>query len=226
MTESIRSTVADPEEMERQGMASAYWLYRFLRACFRLPFRYFCRWRISGLEHVPMDVPLIVVSNHVSNWDPVILACVLPRQLHFMAKAELFKIPLLSQVMTVCGAYSVDRGKSGRQALKKSLDILEQNKVICIFPEGTRSKTGETGEAKAGTAMIAAKSGAYILPVGLHNSGNVFSGGWFRPFSVAIGQPFRIAAAEGERLSSQRLHEMSDDMMEKITELVNRAKDI
>ncbi|MZP28140.1 1-acylglycerol-3-phosphate O-acyltransferase [Heliobacterium undosum] len=226
MTDEIRSAFVNPEEMERKGLASAYWLYRLLRALFRFPFKHFCHWRISGLENVPLDGPLIVVSNHVSNWDPVILACALPRQLHFMAKAELFKIPVLSYVMTVCGAYAVDRGKSGRQALKKSLDILEQDKVICIFPEGTRSKTGETGEAKAGTAMIAAKSRAYILPVGLHNSGNVFSGGWFRPFSVSIGRPFRIETAEGERLSSQRLHDLSDGMMEEIAGLVNRAKEI
>ncbi|ABZ84487.1 1-acyl-sn-glycerol-3-phosphate acyltransferase [Heliomicrobium modesticaldum Ice1] len=226
MNDEIRSGAVDLEERERRGLASAYWLYRLLRALFRFPFKHFCHWRISGLENVPLDGPLIVVSNHVSNWDPVILACALPRQLHFMAKVELFKIPVLSYVMTACGAYAVDRGKPGRQALKKSLDILAEDKVICIFPEGTRSKTGETGEAKAGTAMIAAKSQAYILPVGLHNSRKVFSRGWFRPFSVSIGRPFRIEAAEGKRLSSQRLHELSDEIMEEITGLVNHAKEI
>lgn len=208
-----------PDTLE---ITTAPWIYRFLRRLFTLMFQYLCRWRIEGLENVPAEGPVIIASNHVSNWDPIIIGCALHRKIHFMAKAELFSMPVVGWFVKALGAYPVERGKSGRQAIKASLEILAQNELIGLFPEGTRSKTGEVGEAKAGTVMIAAKGKATIIPVGLHNSQHVFSKGWFRPFAIYFGQPIKIELPEGEKLTSKRLESLSDDLMAEITCLIQR----
>ncbi|MTV47436.1 1-acylglycerol-3-phosphate O-acyltransferase [Heliobacillus mobilis] len=211
------------ELTQHREFVTSSFMYRFIRGMLIFFFARICRWRLQGLENVPKDGPIIMAFNHASNWDPMILVCASPRKVHFMAKKELFEVPFVSYIVNLAGSYPVDRSKMGRQALKMSIDILNQGKVIGIFPEGTRSKTGEMGEAKAGTVMIAAKAGAPIVPVGLYNSQNVFSGGWFRPVSVCFGSPIYLNS-DGGKLTSKDMHELSEQLMTTIAALVQDAK--
>ena len=99
------------------------------------------RMRVIGIENVPHEGPLIVACNHVSYVDPVALGVALPRRVWYMAKAELFHIPVLGPTIAALGAYPVDRGKGDVAAIRGSVRVLKEGKAIGIFPEGTRNLT-------------------------------------------------------------------------------------
>jgi len=127
-------------------------------------------YKIEGLENCPAQGPIIIACNHISLWDPIIVGCSLPRQVIFMAKEELFKIPILGRLFYGLEAFPVKRGQGDMNAIRKSLAVLKEGKVLGIFPEGTRSKTGDIQEAMAGIALIMEKSKAPILPVKVYGS--------------------------------------------------------
>ena len=104
------------------------------------------RMEVTGLENVPMTGPLVVACNHVSYVDPVALGCALPRPLWYMAKSELFAIPVLGPAIALVNAFPVDRSKGGLAAIRKSVSILKEGKAIGIFPEGTRNLQGNAEE--------------------------------------------------------------------------------
>jgi len=126
--------------------------------------------KVDGLENVPLEGPVIVACNHVSYWDPVLIGCALPRQVFFMAKDDLFKKPLLGFLIKKLGAFPVKRKQGDVSAIRKSLEILKENKVLGIFPEGTRSKSGTIQEAMAGVVLIMEKSKAPILPIKVYGA--------------------------------------------------------
>ena len=155
-------------------------------------YRLFFRGKTLGNLNVPLTGPLIVVSNHGSDLDPPILGHSLGRPISFMAKKELFQIPLLSNVIKACGAYPVERGSSDRKAIRAALEVLGSNKVIGLFLDGTRQNNGRVNKPMAGAALLAAKSGAKLLPVAIVNSHRAFGKNEkiprFIPIHVRIGE--------------------------------------
>lgn len=153
------------------------------------------RWRVRGRRHVPKSGPLIVVSNHLHNADPPMVgAGVGRRRIRFMAKSELFR-GWVGVVMRSWGAFPVRRFESDLRALRTAERLLAEGQVIGMFPEGTRSRTGRMGKVHPGTALIALRSGAPLLPCAItgteqfRNPLVVFR----RPrFSFAIGEPIRV----------------------------------
>jgi 1-acyl-sn-glycerol-3-phosphate acyltransferase len=127
-------------------------------------------YKIHGLENLPGDGPVIIACNHISLWDPIIVGCALPRQVSFMAKEELFENPILGRIVSGLGAFPVKRGQGDISAIRKSIGVLKDGNVLGIFPEGTRSKSGDIQEAMAGIALIMEKSQAPILPVKVYGS--------------------------------------------------------
>ena len=129
-------------------------------------------WRLEvhGAEHVPREGALIVAANHVAYMDPPALGVALPRPISYMAKAELFRVPVLGPILPLVNAYPVDRGKGDIAAIRRSLEVLAKGGAIGIFPEGGRVKEGE-GVAHTGVAMLAAYSGAPVLPAYIGGSG-------------------------------------------------------
>ena len=126
---------------------------------------------------MPVSGPVIVCSNHRSNYDPVILGASLSRDLNFMAKAELFKIPLFKGLITAFGAFPVQRGKGDAEASRTAVHILEEGNVLAMFPEGHRQKSGSGLQRfQKGTARFAYKAHAPVLPVAIVTKGRV------RPF--------------------------------------------
>src|SRR5690606_34937430 len=139
-------------------------LYRMFRFGFRLLFRLVYRWEIRGAEHVPSEGAVVVCCNHINNLDPPLLGSALERPIRFMAKEELFKIPVLSFLIRRFGAFPVNRGAADKRAVKQALTFLKQGEVLGVFPEGTRSRTGELGAGHTGAAFIALKGKAQVVP--------------------------------------------------------------
>lgn len=146
----------------------------------------FFQGRIYGAENVPQEWPFIVVSNHASDFDPPILSNCMKRPVAFMAKDELFKVPLLKQAILLYGAYPVKRGSADRQAIKVALSYLENGWATGVFLDGTRSHDGKIYDAKVGAALIAAKARVPLLPVSLWGTHAIFKRGFALPHPVPI----------------------------------------
>jgi 1-acyl-sn-glycerol-3-phosphate acyltransferase len=127
---------------------------------------------ISGLENVPANGGLIFASNHQGAFDILIHLAYLPRHIHFVAKAELFRIPIFGWYMKAAGYVPVEReaGASAHRAIGSVSEVLDKGECILIFPEGTRSKTGELLPFKRGSLLAAFQSGVPVIPVAISGS--------------------------------------------------------
>lgn len=166
--------------------------YVFIKGLISIPVKVYFRLHSHGMENEPTEAegPYIIASNHISNADPVFLCLSIKHQQpNFMAKKELFKVPIVNMVVAALGAYPVDRGGADVKAIKKTIKMLEEGKCIGIFPQGHRQKgidPRET-EVKNGIGMIAAKAEANILPcyIKMKNRRWVL----FRRVDVYVGKP-------------------------------------
>lgn len=148
---------------------------------------------IYGAENVPQRGPLLVVANHASDFDPPILSNCVLRPVSYMAKEELFRVPLLGPAIRLYGAYPVKRGSADRSALKAALKQLEQGWAVGIFLQGTRTRDGRIHSPKLGAALLAAKTQVPLLPVSLWGTHRIVpKGSRFPrpvPVTIRIGQP-------------------------------------
>lgn len=155
-----------------------------------------------GLEHVPRSGPVLLVANHSSVLDPPLIGGIVPRRMSFMAKAELFRIPVFGAAISRLGARPIRRGGGDAGALRTSLRILREGGMLLVFPEGTRGPEGVLREPKGGAGMLAALSGAAVVPVYVRGSGRVWPRGQRLPrpgrIDVTFGPPLAFAAPHGE----------------------------
>ncbi len=149
-------------------------------------FRFLFRGQTTGISNLPKTVGVVIVSNHGSHLDPPILGHALGRPVAFMAKTELFKIPILSFIISACGAYPVKRGAGDREALRTASNRLIEGWATGVFLDGTRQENGRVNDPKAGAALLAARTGCSILPVAIVNSHRAFPKGSFLPRLVSI----------------------------------------
>ncbi|NHM27943.1 1-acyl-sn-glycerol-3-phosphate acyltransferase [Desulfofundulus sp. TPOSR] len=188
--------------------------YRFARALCRVILALIRRWKVVGAHHLPPSGGVLVVSNHVSYWDPVVVGCALDRQVHFIAKAELFGIPLLGPVIRALGAFPVRRGGGDRQAIRRALELLKQGRVVGIFPEGTRSKSGELLEPHLGAAMLALRAKVPVLPVAVINTRGIFG-----KVRVHIGKP--LVFSRDDQTGRPDYQAVSRELMHEIARLMD-----
>jgi 1-acyl-sn-glycerol-3-phosphate acyltransferase len=163
--------------------------YRFARGTCLVVCRALWRYRAVGAENVPRTGALIVACNHISYLDPVALGVGLPRMLTYLAKKQLFEIPLLGPIIRACGAYPLDRNAGGVAAIRVALRVLKDGRAIGIFPEGTRNLAG-TAPEKGGAAFLAAASGAPVVPAAVVGTKDAKR---FAQIRVAYGEPMTIA---------------------------------
>jgi 1-acyl-sn-glycerol-3-phosphate acyltransferase len=138
--------------------------YRLFRLMMRTLGVLFLGFEVHGEEKAPEKGPLIVAANHHRFFDPVFVSMAVPRRLRWMAKKELFAFPF-GRLFYFLGTFPVDRQGGGRAALRTALGFLTEGRALGIFPEGTRRKEGVSPEAKSGAALLAARSGAPVVPV-------------------------------------------------------------
>ncbi|TFZ39778.1 1-acyl-sn-glycerol-3-phosphate acyltransferase [Soehngenia longivitae] len=188
--------------------------YNFAKGIVFIFQKLFFRIEIYGKENIPMSGRLILCSNHHSNWDPVTLAVFFPRQVHWMAKKELFKNKIFAKLLFSLGVFPVDREGNDLTAIKKSLRILKEERVLGIFPEGTRVKYFNDDFIKSGLALIAVKSQSPVLPVYSEGNYKLFS-----KIKIIIGHPIYIELEDNVKLSNEKYTEISKDIMRKVYEL-------
>lgn len=168
--------------------------YRLISYLLVFPvYRLLFRGRTSGNANVPMDGALVVVANHGSDLDPPLLGHALGRPVAFMAKAELFRVPILGPIIRACGAYPVARGASDREAIRTATDRLLEGWATGVFIDGTRQADGRVNAPQPGAALLAARAGVPLLPVAIINSHRAMGvrQRWLRlvPVHIRIGTP-------------------------------------
>lgn len=170
----------------------------------------------KGIEHLPKSGGVLLCANHISNLDPPVVGITCPRPVFFMAKEELFKAPILKWVLPHLQAFPVKRGISDRGALRTGLKILKEGHVVGLFPEGTRSKTGELGKGLAGAGFFALRSEASVLPCAIV--------GTYKPFRkvrVIYGPPIDFEEMRRNKVSAE---EATEAIMAHIKKLINENK--
>ncbi|KEF42471.1 MAG: acyl-phosphate glycerol 3-phosphate acyltransferase [Cyanobium sp. CACIAM 14] len=168
--------------------------YRLISYLLVFPvYRLLFRGRTAGNANVPMEGAVVVVANHGSHLDPPLLGHALGRPVAFMAKAELFRVPLLGPIIRACGAYPVERGAGDREAIRTATDRLLQGWATGVFLDGTRQRDGRVNRPQPGAALLAARAGVPLLPVAIINShlalGPGGKGPRLVPIHIRIGTP-------------------------------------
>ena len=204
------------------------WHLRVVGAFTRFVLSSLARVRVSGLDNVPASGPLIVVANHLSNADPPLVAGwltpALGRRMHILAKASLF-VPVVGSVLRRVGATPVRAGGSDIEAYRVARDVLDRGDVLCVFPEGTRSRDGLLGEPKPGVAMLATRSGVPVLPVGVSGTDRFLGRGQRLPrigtrIEMRVGAPFTVQL-DASLPRRQAMEAVSKQIMRRIAELVD-----
>lgn len=181
---------------------------------------------VIGLENVPREGAYLVVANHCSNLDPPFLGWAVGhltgRVVHFMAKDEMRRWPIIGWLGAQAGAFYVKRGEGDRAAQRLAADLLANGRPIAVFPEGTRSRDGQLREARAGAALLAMRADVDVLPVGIAGTHRIFAGGSLlprrSPVTIVIGRPFRLPALAS--LDRAALREGTDRIMREIAALL------
>jgi 1-acyl-sn-glycerol-3-phosphate acyltransferase len=184
--------------------------------------------RVEGADHIPRTGAFILVANHCSNVDPEIIGWAVGntvgRIIHFMAKAEMRRWPIIGWLATQSAVYFVRRGEGDRAAQRFSLEALADGRPIALFPEGTRSRDGHLKEGRAGAAFLAMRSGAPLLPVAISGTHRIFPGRsrWPRPTRVVvrIGEPFSLPHQPSGRLEREVLAKGTERIMSTIEALL------
>lgn len=146
----------------------------------------FYRCEVSGQENIPENEGVIISPNHLSYFDPPLTGSFMNRDLYFMAKQELFDIPILGFLIKRTNAFPIKRGIQDKSAFKNAFSLLENKKALLIFPEGTRSKTGKLGKARAGAGMVACNCQVPIVPVKIVNTNKMIK---FKKIEIKYGKP-------------------------------------
>jgi 1-acyl-sn-glycerol-3-phosphate acyltransferase len=188
--------------------------------------------RVEGTEHIPRAGAFILVANHNSNLDPLILGWAIGyrtrRLIHFMAKSEMRGWPVLGWLAGQSGVFFVRRGEGDRAAQRFSLEALAAGRPIALHPEGTRSKDGRLKAGRSGAAFLAMRSGAPLLPVGIAGTHRIFPGRSRFPHStrivVRVGEPFTLPHVPDGRLDRAALAAGTEVIMAAISELLPESQ--
>lgn len=196
---------------------------------------YLCRWiaraffalEIEGEEHVPEAGPVILAPNHVSYVDPALIAISVRRRVHSMAKKELFRNRAMARLLRALQGFPITRERVDPSSVKHTLSLLAAGHVVVIFPEGTRGDGQTLGPAKPGIGVVAARSGASVVPVFHWGSERILPRGarWFRrvPLRIRFGPPLRFfpggAAGTSERVDREAAERFGRQLMEAIAAL-------
>jgi 1-acyl-sn-glycerol-3-phosphate acyltransferase len=190
--------------------------YSFARSVVAGIFKPWYRIEVIGLEHFPKDGGVLLCTNHIHNFDPLVVGSTAPRPVHFMAKEELFNVPVLGNIVRKCNAFPVKRGKGDRESLRAGLKVLKEGNVFGLFPEGTRSKTGEIGKGLSGAGFFALRTEADVVPcaiIGPYKS--------LKTLKVVYGKPIVMEEMRAAKASAEQVTEL---IMSEINKLIKEHR--
>ena len=216
--EIIEKTLAKKKGSKSKFYAVCHFL---LNGIIRLLFRV----KVVGLENEPTEGGFLVCCNHISKLDPVLLCATLQKhQICMMSKKELFKIPLLAQLIKALGAYPVDRGGSDVGAVKHAIRLLKDGKCVGLFPQGTRqpNKNPRDTKVRNGAAMIAMHANATVLPMCIYREG--YAPKIFRRTIVSIGKPIPFSAFGYDADKAGEYNRISEEIFDEICKLGEEAE--
>ncbi len=195
-------------------------IYRITRLALLIIFKIFFRLEVIGSENVSEKGGVIVVTNHVSYLDPLVIGCAIKkRQPRFMARSGLFKKPLIGTFVKTF-AFPVDRDNPQPSTIKETVKRLKNGEIVVMFPEGGRSRDGSLLDAKRGTGMIAAMSKAAIVPAFIEGTDRALPAGAkcirLSKIKVFFGPPIEI---KGEGTGKDFQERIGSDIMEAIRSL-------
>lgn len=173
---------------------------------------------IIGKENIPREGSALICPNHVSNYDPLAVASMIRREVHFMAKAELFKNPLLGWFLKKVHAFPVDRNKVSIDTIKTSLKILKDQELLGIFPEGKRVKADERIQPASGFVVFAIKTKSPIIPVRIRGEYKFRS-----KIEIIVGEPIYLTEYYGKKISEDESQALSKQIMDNIYDLEQTA---
>jgi len=188
-------------------------LFRFGQFVCRVFFRIFFRVKIIGEENIPEKGGVLLCCNHIHLLDPPLLGAFIKRKTRFMAKAELFEKPILKGLFQKLGAFPINRGKSDRKALRTALKLLSEGEMIGIFPEGTRSKTGQLGDGLSGVGFFALRSDANVVPCAIIGNYKLFS-----KVYMVYGEPLQMTSLREKKASAD---EATEKIMQGIQQIID-----
>ncbi len=208
-------------------MKKSMWFYNFVTWLLSGVFKLLFRVTVIGKENEKaFDGPAVYCANHMSNWDAVILAVCTKKPITFVAKKELFKVPVLGFLLKALGAQPIDRGASDLVALKTILGIVKSGGNIFMFPQGTRhpGEKPENTEVKSGVSMIVRHTKATVLPIGIYTKDYTVK--LFRKVYVVIGEPVSYEELNIADSSREEYERVAADVFTKICSLCNQAEDL
>ncbi|GAC1694516.1 MAG: lysophospholipid acyltransferase family protein [Ktedonobacteraceae bacterium] len=183
-----------------------------------------CRYRVEGREHIKRiapSQPILIVANHLSWYDPLLLGLVLQRRVWFFTKAEAFRWPIVGWLIHHTGQIAVHRGEGDRAALEYAVSYIRANKALVVFPEGTVERQEQMITAHPGVAVIALRANALIVPVALSGTRRILRshGGWRPKVTMRIGVPYVPTLPVGlpRKVGMQVL---TEEMMDKIADML------
>lgn len=184
--------------------------------------RFLFRVKVTGLENDPGEGGILLCSNHITLLDPICISAVLRKtEPFYMAKKELFKIPILSSILRALGAYPVNRGTGDLGAIHKTVDLLKEGRCVGIFPQGTRcrGKALEDTKFKNGAALVLSKTEVPVLPVRIKVKNNKWC--LFRKIEIIIGEKIEAdeIKADPEKNKSEEMSRITSVIFERIREL-------
>ena len=188
--------------------------YRFGRAIIKLLNLILYNIHVEGEENIPETGGVVLCPNHISNYDPLAVATHMNRQVHFLAKAELYKNFIVRKVLLAVGTIPVDRGKVSLETLKESLRVLKNGEILGIFPEGTRVKNGERKKPMEGFVVVALKTKSPILPV--HIEGEYKFRG---KINIKFGKPIELNEYYGKKVKPEEMSKISEKIMDIVYDL-------
>ena len=191
--------------------------FKFAKFLAHLYIKIFYRVKYYGLENIPGEGGYLLCSNHVTGMDMLFLGVKIKRMVNWMAKAELFKIPVIGWLIRLLGAFPVERGKGDMRAARSTLDLLEQGKIVGIFPQGTRTKNKDISKIKVrhGAARFAIESGKPIFPVGISGGERLFS-----KVKVVYGKPYYLDYDPNKKYTKKEYTILSENIMSDIYKLI------
>lgn len=210
------------KKTERLDGRESPFVYSFMRVVAAILLPLFARLRTVDIENVPAEGPVILAINHIHWLDIPLASFRIPRVTHYMAKIELFNVPVIGWLIRHLGAFPVRRGEGDRESLRTSERMLAEGNLLMIFPEGHRSGNGQLATGHPGASYLALRTGVPIVAVGISGTENVFKrfnyGPWAPNVTVRYSKPFTLGT--GGKRSREGMAEATDTIMRQIAAML------